>query len=227
MPAARGADGRTRRAFRQRRARFAVSTRIDGLCNVAGVPGTVPDALVARVNYLGLRHLTWELLPMFSSGGSIVNVASVAGCNWRERIRDLVELARTVGWEQGQRWIDRHPHMNDAAYRKFKEALLVWTQIVAPDLMRSHGVRMNCVSPGPVDTPILADFKASLGQANVDHSIAMTGRAGTSSDIAPAIVFLLTQASSWVVGSELIVDGGLMASRLAEAFPATSFSPQG
>lgn len=86
---------------------------------------------------------------------------------------------------------------------------------------------MNCVSPGPVDTPILADFKASLGQASVDRSIAMTGRAGTPSDIAPAIVFLLTQASSWVVGSELIVDGGLMASRLAEAFPATSFSPQG
>src|SRR5450830_1703453 len=55
--------------------------RVDGLCNIAGVPGTAPVQAVATVNYLGLRHLTQSLLPRMPAGGSIVNVASVLGAH--------------------------------------------------------------------------------------------------------------------------------------------------
>jgi len=59
---------------------------IDALCNIAGVPGTAPKALVEKVNYLGLRHLTEALLPKMNTGGSVVNVASILGAQWPERL---------------------------------------------------------------------------------------------------------------------------------------------
>ncbi|TXD66966.1 SDR family NAD(P)-dependent oxidoreductase, partial [Ralstonia pseudosolanacearum] len=46
-------------------------SRVDALCNIAGVPGTAPVELVARVNYLGLRHLTERLLPRMPEGGAV------------------------------------------------------------------------------------------------------------------------------------------------------------
>ena len=53
--------------------------RVAALANIAGVPGTSPVDLVARVNYLGLRHLTSRVLERMPSGGSIVNISSILG----------------------------------------------------------------------------------------------------------------------------------------------------
>lgn len=61
----------------------ALPARVDALANVAGVPGTAPLEVVARVNYLGLRHLSQALLPRMTPGGSIINVASILGAEWR------------------------------------------------------------------------------------------------------------------------------------------------
>ena len=52
--------------------------QVDGLCNIAGVPGTADPQLVARVNYLGLRHLSEAMLPRIRAGGAIVNGALAA-----------------------------------------------------------------------------------------------------------------------------------------------------
>lgn len=64
----------------------ALPERIDALANVAGVPGTAPLDVVARVNYLGLRHLSQALLPRMTPGGSIINVASILGAEWPQRL---------------------------------------------------------------------------------------------------------------------------------------------
>jgi len=74
--------------------------RIDGLCNIAGVP-VRRLASVATVNYLGLRHLTQSLLPRMSAGGSIVNVASVLGAQWPQRLERHKALAATPSSRQG------------------------------------------------------------------------------------------------------------------------------
>ncbi|MBD2222797.1 coniferyl-alcohol dehydrogenase [Calothrix sp. FACHB-1219] len=196
--------------------------QLHGLCNIAGVPGTVPDDVVARVNYLGLRHLTTSLLPQVTPGGAIVNIASIAGMKWRDHAEKLVELARVADWTEAQEWISRHEFLRVEAYRRYKEALVVWSQTMAGEWVRRYGVRMNCVSPGPVDTPILEDFKESLGRKGVNDLIDMTGRAGTPADIAPAVVFLLSDAAKWVVGVDLTVDGGLNAMRFAATYPVTA-----
>jgi len=191
--------------------------KIDGLCNIAGLPGTADDLLVHQVNYLGLRHLTMSLLPRLAKGSAIVNLASMAGFLWRERSELLWELANINDWAQAETWIKDHPVMFDQAYRKSKEAVIVWMLANATKWNSERGVRMNCVSPAPVMTPIFDDFKQSLGQANVQDIIDRTGRPALPDDIAPVIAFLLSDASRWVVGVDLPTEGGLTASRFVSS----------
>lgn len=194
---------------------------IHGLCNIAGVPGTLPDQVVARVNYLGLRRLTLALLPRIQRGGSIINIASVAGKLWRDHADAYVELAKIGEWDDAVTWIEKHDFLKVEAYRRFKEALIVWTQTVAGEWLQKYGVRMNCVSPGPVDTPILNDFRQSLGQKNVSDLIEMTGRPGTPDDIAPVVVFLLTAPARWIAGIDIAADGGLGSTRFAAGYASS------
>lgn len=188
---------------------------LHGLCNIAGVPQMAGDAAVARVNYLGLRHLTRRLLPRLAPGAGIVNLSSTAGHGWRDRATLLWELARIEDWAEAEAWIAAHPVMAKDAYDRFKEALVVWTQAVASDWFLRHGVRMNCVSPGPVQTPIFDDFTRVFGAGNVADILARTGRIPTPDDIAPPVLFLLDDAACWIVGVDLPAEGGLSASRFA------------
>ncbi|MBN2993410.1 SDR family NAD(P)-dependent oxidoreductase, partial [Pseudomonas cedrina subsp. fulgida] len=79
--------------------------RVDALCNIAGVPGTAPVKTVAEVNYLGLRHLTQALLPRISAGGSIVNITSILGAQWPQRLEQHKALAATPDFDAGQQWL--------------------------------------------------------------------------------------------------------------------------
>ena len=55
------------------------------LLNVAGVPMAVGNELTMKVNYFGLRHFTESVFDRIVNGGTVVNVASIAGNNWRKR----------------------------------------------------------------------------------------------------------------------------------------------
>ena len=66
-------------------------------------------------------------------------------------------------------------------------------------------------------TPILREFSAVFGDARVDADISAVGRAGTASDIAPAILFLCSDGARWINGANLPVDGGLEAGVNAQA----------
>jgi len=67
------------------------------------------------------------------------------------------------------------------------------------------------VSPGPVETPILKEFRQVLGDQRVDSDIAPVGRAGTPGDIAPVVAFLCSDGARWISGTNIAVDGGLEA----------------
>ena len=71
----------------------------------------------------------------------------------------------------------------------------MWTFRAAhQELFKDRGIRVNAVSPGPVETPILTQFREVLGDARVDSDIARVGRAGTAGDIAPVVLFLCSDA---------------------------------
>ena len=185
--------------------------RIHGLCNIAGVAGTAGVETVARVNYLGVRHLVARLRPHLVPGASVANAASIAGARWPDRRAQHLALARTEDFAGGLRWLAEHPVPDDLAYPYFKEALIVLTMVVAGPLAEA-GVRINCVSPGPVETAILDDFRASLGEERVGADIDRVGRAATPRDVAPVFAALMGADSAWITGADIAADGGLAAS---------------
>jgi NAD(P)-dependent dehydrogenase (short-subunit alcohol dehydrogenase family) len=187
-----------------------VAGRFDALLNVAGVPGTQDPLLIMKVNILGLRHLSQAMLDRMNPGGAIVNIASVAGFNWQRRYVQLQELLATPDFTAGVRWCEAHPLDGNDAYHFSKEAVVVYTmQLAGPALAR--GLRCNSVSPGPVDTPLLPDFKTQAGPGQIDWVIEKIGRAASPRDIANVVLFLATGPSEFVNGRDLVVDRGLYA----------------
>lgn len=188
--------------------------RIDALANIAGVPGTAPVDTVARVNYLGLRHLSEALLRRIAPGGSVINVASILGAEWPQRLDLHRELADTAGYDAGLRWIDAHPVPQATCYQYFKEALIVWSAKRSQDWFAQHSVRVNSVAPGPVFTPILDDFVTMLGPERVEADAGKMKRPAYADEVAEAIVFLASDSARWINGVNLPVDGGLAATAI-------------
>ncbi|MEL7117567.1 MAG: SDR family oxidoreductase, partial [Pseudomonadota bacterium] len=93
-----------------------------------------------------------------------------------------------------------------------KEAMLAWT-MQNRWTWRDRGIRMNAVSPGPVDTPILGDFLQTLG-ARADEDRRVMDRPGTPQDIAPVIAFLLSDMTAWIRGTNIPTDGGMSSNLL-------------
>ncbi len=187
--------------------------RIDALCNIAGVPGTSPVDLVAKVNYLGLRHLTLGLLDRME-GGSVVNISSILGAEWPARLELHRTLGQTSSFAEGQAWLAKNPVAQETCYQYFKEALIVWTYTQSQKLFLERNVRMNCVAPGPVFTPILGDFVQMLGNERVEKDAHRMKRPAFSDEVASVIAFMCSDASRWVSGINLPVDGGLASTYL-------------
>lgn len=129
-------------------------------------------------------------------------------------------LCLGTNFDEGLAWIADHPMDGARAYNLSKEAVIVWTMDTCLR-HRDRRIRINSVSPGPVDTAILDDFRTSMGHHQIQGAIDVVGRAGTPADIAPAIVWLASRAAPWVNGVNLATDGGLLAAATAAGWPTT------
>lgn len=171
--------------------------RIDVLLNAAGVASAgsvdqVPEDewdRVLDINLKGTYLVAKHVVPhMVSAGaGAIINIASIEGL---------------VGF-QGQ-----------AAYNASKGAVVVLTRNMAADYGR-QGVRVNCLCPGLIETPMTAPLQdpalATIKDWFVDQHL--LGRAGRPDEVAAAALFLASDDASFVTGHALVVDGGFVAGR--------------
>ena len=196
-------DRRTIKALIQ-----ALPTGIDGIANIAGVPPTAPAELLIKVNLVGLKYFTEGMIPKLNDGASIVNLASLAGINWQLAV-PAIKASEDLDFEDVERFLRSYNITNEGGRSYFfsKEALIVWT-MKNRWTWRDRGIRMNCVSPGPVETPILKDFLETLGErAAEDRDV--NDRAAIPEDIAPVVCFLLSDMTTWFRGSNLTLDGGM------------------
>jgi 3alpha(or 20beta)-hydroxysteroid dehydrogenase len=79
-----------------------------------------------------------------------------------------------------------------------------------------RGVRSNAIFPGYIETPMTATAPESFRSANVEA--ASLGRVGTAEDVAPLVVFLISDEASFITGAEIAVDGGQSAHGGAKSF---------
>lgn len=184
---------------------------VDILVNNAAIAPEVPfvemDADVRervwRVNVEGAMNCTKALLPEMirRRRGKIIVISSVTGP--MTAIPGLTMYATTKG------------------------ALLGFTRNLALE-MAPHGINVNCILPGTIDTPLLRWSLSGGGHAS-DEEVAAYGagipwgRVGTVAEIGGVAVFLASELSNYVTGTEIVVDGGnrLTEWGLADGGPAT------
>jgi NAD(P)-dependent dehydrogenase (short-subunit alcohol dehydrogenase family) len=185
-----------------------ISQPVFGIVNSAGVPGTAKPDEIIRVNIVGLRILTERLLPAMSSGGAIVNVGSSIAFQWHRHRDRLLKFLNIKVEKEIAKWIKENPMSGAQAYIFSKEAVLAYTQVSALSAIE-RGIRVNSVSPGATETPILSEFRRSLNGKIMDELRDYAGgRDARPSDIAKVVAFLLSDYAAWVNGSDIIVDGG-------------------
>jgi NAD(P)-dependent dehydrogenase (short-subunit alcohol dehydrogenase family) len=184
----------------------------DVLFNNAGVAATQAPQIVTAVNYLALRKLSEELLPRINAGGAIVNTASIAGGQWASHLAEINELIDIGDWDKSLEWIDENlEKVGGDSYSFSKEIVRVYGMRTAKATL-AKGVRTNSVCPAPIDTPLLNDFKATIGQNLLDFATDNgTGKAMTPREVTMPLAFLGSDAAIYVNGHDLVADGGFTA----------------
>lgn len=170
--------------------------RVDALVNNAGIvaPAGIEDTTrelwdrVVAVNQTGTWLGMKAAVPALrrAEGGSIVNVSSIYG------------LIGSGG---------------SAAYHGTKGAVRLLTKTAALEYA-SVGIRVNSIHPGYIDTPMLREAAPSVPEdqvAALGAGAVPLGRLGVADDIAWGALYLVSDESSYVTGSELVIDGGVTA----------------
>ena len=187
----------------------SVGTPLGALFHSAGRPQTAPGLDVLLTGFVGLRELTERLRPSLTAGGSITCVASTAAYAWQaqlERIRLLLDqptFSAAVAWCRGNLGTDGEN------YALAKGAVSAYTAERSLALAR-EGIRINCISPGPTETPMTEAFRHSEPDYMNRLPLPM-GRMAAPQEQAWGFAFLGSPRASFVTGSTLYVDGGYVA----------------
>jgi NAD(P)-dependent dehydrogenase (short-subunit alcohol dehydrogenase family) len=140
---------------------------------------------IFNINVKGLLFTVQKALPLMYDGASIILSASIVASKGLP---------------------------TNSVYSATKAAVRSFARTWTTDL-KDRRIRVNAVSPGPIDTPGLNDLVASTGAGEqrlkmLSNSVPL-GRLGTPDEIAKAMVFLASEDSSYITGTELFVDGGM------------------
>ncbi len=202
----------------------AIDEEIDGLANVAGIAAAPQPETVLAVNFLGLRQLTGQLVPQLAPKARIVNVSSIAGRDWQAKYERLLPLLETSTFAEGLAWCTANQDVLARDPYTFSKRLVTAHTLRAAREGLAGNYTINCVSPGPIETPLYPQFESLMGKAQSDWSKAQTGRAASPGDIAEVVDLLLTGEATWLNGVDIPVDGGYTAG-LASGWVDFSQSP--
>jgi meso-butanediol dehydrogenase/(S,S)-butanediol dehydrogenase/diacetyl reductase len=156
--------------------------------------GDVADDVWNRMIEVGLTAVfrgIKRVIPIMrrNGGGEIVNTASISG---------------------------QRADYGIAAYNVAKAGVINLTRVSAIEYAQ-HGIRVNCVCPGAIDTPLLSAGLSEQGRARFKEVIPM-GRLGKPDEIANVVLFLASELASFVTGAAFVADGGQTAKTGSPSF---------
>lgn len=165
---------------------------LDGCVNNAGISGTIPIPFITKsalmnifeINTFSPILLTQQIVKQkkIAKGGSIVFTSSIAGVY--------------------------HPLMGASLYSATKGAINGFFKGAALELA-SKQIRVNAVTPGMIETKLITEGAITDEQLDQDKLNYPLKRYGKPEDVAYAIIYLLSDVSQWVTGSNLLIDGGV------------------
>jgi len=165
--------------------------KLDGLVNNAGIAKPLVLQLtdaedvneIMQINALGPIHLTRLVLQhkKLNKGASLIYISSVNGNNCA--------------------------YIGSSIYAASKTALTGFMKGVALELA-PRGIRANCINPGMIGTDLLKDGSIGQEELESDRLKYPLKRYGTPEEVAYAAVYLLSDATQWITGSSLLIDGG-------------------
>jgi NAD(P)-dependent dehydrogenase (short-subunit alcohol dehydrogenase family) len=197
---------------------------LHALFNCAGLPGPpFSDLDTMVVNFVAMRHLAELSAARMTEGGAIASISSTAGSGYLQNIAKWMPLVTTDGFAEAKQWCEAHPDEIATGYAPSKEAIVVWTMHAAIDFAK-RGVRANCISPGPTDTPMMPAFEDFAGKELIDTFTQGAGRRSRPEEQAYPLIFLNSRAASYVSGENFVTDGGTLGALMTGAL-TLSFDP--
>jgi NAD(P)-dependent dehydrogenase (short-subunit alcohol dehydrogenase family) len=164
---------------------------INGLVNAAGILKTLPFQFVNRIDLANIFNINFFAPVLLSQKlikakkllkeGSVVFISSIDG--------------------------PLTAHIGNSIYAASKGAVSAMVKNMAIDLAIKR-IRVNCVLPGITETPLINMGGITEEQFEAEKKLYPLKRYGKPEEIAYAVIYLLSDASSWVTGSNLLIDGG-------------------
>ena len=187
-----------------------IGGKIDALFNCAGLPQTAPALDVMKVNFIGTRYLTEKVAPLMQGGGAVASISSLGGIGWSKRMPAIMQLLGAASYSDAVKWCEDNMETVREGYSLSKEAVIVWTMRESFTSI-GKGIRMNCVLPGPTQTPMMSSFESATPAALLDFMAQPINRRSKPEEQAYPLAFLNSDAASFINGASLPVDGGFMA----------------
>lgn len=182
---------------------------VDALLSCAGLPGPPFSELdTMLVNFVGARHLVEHMVPKMAQGSAVGIISSSAAIGWQQHLPTLTELLETRGFDAAVTWLKANEDKwSWSGYAFSKYMIDAWVGWWCPELMQ-QGIRINCINPGPTETPMMPAFHALATKEVVDSAVGPVGRYSQPEEQGWPLVLLCSPRMSYVTGEILWTDGG-------------------
>lgn len=166
---------------------------LDGVVHCAGVVKPFPIKFLSQEKVDETMNINYE-----------IPVLLMAGLGRKKKLNKGASVVFVTSISAN------HPHKGGAMYAASKAAIEAFSKVVALEFY-PQGIRSNCIAPAMVKTPMYAEAEQGMSKESMDEHIAKYPLGvGLPEDVANAAIFLLSEASRWITGESIRLDGGLL-----------------